>query len=80
VSARDIRILTDSLGYVLSQASGFLLGRIPRESHRALSQIRAFHLRATQSVLRRLAERGSRRDQDVVSFRCDTGARAGSYH
>jgi hypothetical protein len=54
------------------------LARIPPQSHRALGRIRAFHLRATQDVLRRLNEHGNRGHQDVVSFRCDTGAPIGS--
>jgi hypothetical protein len=47
------------------------LGRIPAQSHRGLGRIRAFHLRATQEVLRRLDhdhKRGS--VDDVVSFEC----------
>jgi hypothetical protein len=46
------------------------LSRIPAQSHRALRRIRAFHLRVTQEVLRRL-EHGERRSADaVVSFEC----------
>jgi hypothetical protein len=46
------------------------LSRIPVQSHRALRRIRAFHLRVTQEVLRRL-EHGDRRSADaVVSFDC----------
>ncbi len=55
------------------------LARIPSQSHRALSRIRAFHLRATQHVLRRLGEHGNRWHHDVVSFRCDTGGPMGYY-
>jgi hypothetical protein len=55
------------------------LARIPSQSHRALGRIRAFHLRATQDVLRRLGEHGNRWHQDVVSFRCDTGGPGGPH-
>ena len=46
------------------------LSRIPADSHRALSRIRAFHLRATREVLRKLEHRDSRSHDDVVSFAC----------
>ncbi len=42
------------------------LSRIPPAAHRALGRLRAFHLRATQKVLRRI-EQGRR---DVVEFAC----------
>ena len=42
------------------------LSRIPPAAHRALGRLRAFHLRATQTVLRRI-EQGRR---DVVEFAC----------
>jgi hypothetical protein len=42
------------------------LSRIPSAAHRALGRIRAFHLRATQKVLRRI-EQGRR---DVVELGC----------
>lgn len=46
------------------------LARIPAQSHRALRRLRAFHLRVTQEVLRRL-EHGNRRSAEaVVSFDC----------
>jgi hypothetical protein len=46
------------------------LSRIPVQSHRALRRLRAFHLRVTQEVLRRL-EHGNRRSAEaVVSFEC----------
>lgn len=45
------------------------LSRIPPQSHRALSRIRAFHLRATREVLRNL-ESHDKRSQDAVSFAC----------
>jgi hypothetical protein len=46
------------------------LSRIPAQSHRALRRIRAFHLRVTQEVLRRL-EHGEKRSADAaVSFEC----------
>jgi hypothetical protein len=46
------------------------LSRIPRQSHRALSRIRAFHLRVTEEVLRHLERNGPRPPEDVVSFEC----------
>ena len=46
------------------------LSRIPPQSHRALARIRAFHLRATQDVLRQLEGHNRRPQEDVVSFDC----------
>ena len=47
------------------------LSRIPSRSHQALGRIRAFHLRATREVLRKLEHRGNRwHDNDVMSFDC----------
>ena len=46
------------------------LARIPMQSHRALGRIRAFHLRATRDVLRKLEFGHNRWDDDVVSFDC----------
>jgi hypothetical protein len=50
------------------------LSRIPAQSHRALSRIRAFHLRATMDVLRKLDrdhDRDRKRPLDAVtSFDC----------
>jgi hypothetical protein len=43
--------------------------RIPARSHRALARIRAFHLRVTREVLRRLAH-DRRSFADVASFDC----------
>ena len=46
------------------------LSRIPAQSHRGLRRIRAFHLRATADVLRRL-QHGDRRSAGAsVSFEC----------
>jgi hypothetical protein len=45
------------------------LSRIPQQSHRALARIRAFHLRATREVLRKL-EFNDRRAHADVSFEC----------
>jgi non-ribosomal peptide synthetase component F len=45
------------------------LTRIPARSHRALAHIRAFHLRVTRDVLRRL-EHDRRPFADVASFDC----------
>jgi hypothetical protein len=51
------------------------LSRIPRESHRALSRIRAFHLHVTGEVLRSL-ESDDTRLHDVIWFDCrpDSGS------
>ena len=46
------------------------LSRIPAQSHRALGRIRAFVLRVTREVLRRLEEHDRRSSHDVVSFDC----------
>jgi hypothetical protein len=46
------------------------LDRIPAESHRQLARIRAFHLRVTREVLRKLEYHGRRSSDDVVSFEC----------
>ena len=43
--------------------------RIPARSHQALARIRAFHLRVTRDVLRRL-EHGRPSFADVASFDC----------
>jgi hypothetical protein len=54
---------------VSTRGEEYLL-RIPAQSHRALRRIRAFHLRVTQDVLRRL-EHGEKRAADAaVSFEC----------
>ena len=45
------------------------LSRIPARSHHALARIRAFHLRVTSDVLRRL-EHDRRSFADVASFDC----------
>jgi hypothetical protein len=46
------------------------LSRVPRQSHRALAQIRAFHLGVTEDVLRRLGRHDHRSSDDAVSFDC----------
>jgi hypothetical protein len=46
------------------------LARIPAQSHRALAALRAFHLRATRDVLRKLEHRRGKWHDDVVSFDC----------
>jgi hypothetical protein len=46
------------------------LSRIPVQSHRALRRLRAFHLRVTQEVLRRLEHGNKRSAEAVVSFDC----------
>jgi len=56
--------------WTLSPRGEEYLSRIPPESHRALGRIRAFHLRATQEVLRKLERNDKRSHDDVVSFEC----------
>jgi len=56
--------------WTLSTQGEEYLSRIPPQSHRALGRIRAFHLRATQDVLRNLEHHGHRSPDDVVSFEC----------
>ena len=56
--------------WTLSTRGEEYLSRIPPQSHRALGRIRAFHLRATQEVLRRLERHDNRSHDDVVSFEC----------
>jgi hypothetical protein len=47
------------------------LSRIPAQSHRLLARIRAFHLRVTQDVLRKLAHGNEKHAIDeVTSFAC----------
>lgn len=46
------------------------LARIPAGSHKALARIRAFHLRVTKDVLRKLEHPGKRPIDEVVSFDC----------
>jgi hypothetical protein len=46
------------------------LARIPSQSHRALTRLRALHLRATEEVLRRLEHHNKRSPEDIVSFEC----------
>jgi len=56
--------------WTLSTQGEEYLSRIPPQSHRALGRIRAFHLRATQEVLRRLEHHDNRSHDGVVSFEC----------
>ena len=46
------------------------LARIPAGSHKALAKIRAFHLRVTRDVIRKLEQPGKRPIDEVVSFEC----------
>ncbi len=46
------------------------LSRIPSQSHRALGRIRAFHLRVTREVLRKLEDADQRRHDSPVAFEC----------
>jgi hypothetical protein len=44
--------------------------RFPEESHKALARIRAFHLRTTREVLRKLEHGDKKSHDDVLSFGC----------
>ncbi len=46
------------------------LSRIPPQSHRALGRVRAFHLRVTGEVIRKLERHDKRSHDDAVSFEC----------
>jgi hypothetical protein len=46
------------------------LERIPAQSHRALARLRAFHLRVTMEVLRKLDRHDKRSGDHAVSFSC----------
>ena len=46
------------------------LSRIPQASYRALAHLRAFHLRATREVLRRLDHHDRKSPDSVMSFEC----------
>ena len=46
------------------------LSRIPGQAHRALAFIRAFHLRVTREVLRKLERRDNKSHDDAISFDC----------
>jgi hypothetical protein len=46
------------------------LSRIPRQSHRALGRVRAFHLRVTAEVIDKLARRDHRSLDNALSFEC----------
>ncbi len=46
------------------------LSRIPAQSHRGLARLRAFHLKATQDVLRRLEHSGKGSNNDVIGWVC----------
>lgn len=56
--------------WVASPRGEDYLSRIPEASHRALARIRAFHLRVTREVLRRLDQHDKRTLDDVASFEC----------
>jgi hypothetical protein len=57
--------------WTVSRQGEEYLSRIPAQSHRALSRIRAFHLRVTQDVLRKLAHGNDKHALDqVTSFEC----------
>jgi hypothetical protein len=56
--------------WTVNQRGEEYLSRIPSRSHRALARIRAFHLRATQEVLRKLDDHYKRGQGDAVSFAC----------
>jgi len=47
------------------------LSRIPAQSHAALGQIRAFQLRVTQEVLKKLGQGNDKHDaREVTQFKC----------
>jgi hypothetical protein len=46
------------------------LSRIPAQSHGGLARLRAFHLKATQDVLRRLEHSGKGSDNDAIGWVC----------
>jgi len=46
------------------------LSRIPAQSHRALGQIRAFHLRVTREVLEKLGHGDHHDDREAIQLRC----------
>jgi hypothetical protein len=54
--------------WVASPRGEDYLSRIPEASHRALARLRAFHLRVTREVLRRLEHHDKRTLDDVTSF------------
>jgi hypothetical protein len=56
--------------WTVSTSGEEYLARIPPQSHRALGRLRAFHLRVTQEVLRKLEHHNNRWHDDVVSFDC----------
>lgn len=56
--------------WILNARGEEYLARIPAQSHRALARIRAFHLRVTREVLRRLEHGGKHSAFDVASFEC----------
>jgi hypothetical protein len=46
------------------------LSRIPAQSHRALGQIRAFHLSVTRDVLKKLGHGHGHDDHEVIQIKC----------
>lgn len=46
------------------------LSRIPAQSHRALGQIRSFHLRVTQDVLKKLGHGRHHDDHETIQIKC----------
>jgi hypothetical protein len=57
--------------WTVSRQGQEYLSRIPAGSHRALAQIRAFHLRVTEDVLRKLAHGNDKHAiNEVTSFEC----------
>ena len=56
--------------WIVSPNGEEYLARIPVQSHRALARIRAFHLRVTREVLRKLDRNGNHEDDEAVSFAC----------
>ena len=56
--------------WTLSTRGEEYLARIPAQSHRALARIRAFHLKVTREVLRRLERSGRHSSDEAASFSC----------
>jgi hypothetical protein len=53
-----------------SPAGQEYLARIPPQSHQALGQIRAFHLRVTREVLKKLGHDDHHGDREAIEFKC----------
>ena len=56
--------------WIVSTDGEEYLARIPSGSHKALARIRAYHLRVTREVLKKLEKPGKRPIDEVMSFAC----------